>query len=261
MTPEQVLATPPRVLTQAPREFSFSEGYIRLEAILGDEWVRKLRAATEEMVERSRKVTRSDTVFDLEPDHSVGPGGDAHRCRQLFPREAIGKTIVNGGHDRVIEHVRIDVQPETIVGPVIAREVRDCIAGGYFNAARADARQIDRLQLRRKRLTSVRGLLLCIAVPERDDVFVLHERAATFDVRQDVGTPARGERQLHGRRFAVRVRLRVIEIGVTIHKQQPVAPPSFECEQVAEQDRTVSAEYHRKLTAVHHFSDDVRQRL
>jgi hypothetical protein len=59
MTPEQVLAIPPRVLTQAQREFYFSEGYILLEAIIGDEWVRKLRDATEEMVERSRKVTRS----------------------------------------------------------------------------------------------------------------------------------------------------------------------------------------------------------
>ena len=60
MTPEQMLAIPPRVLTQAQREFYFSEGYILLEAIIGDEWMKKLRDATEEMVERSRKVTRSD---------------------------------------------------------------------------------------------------------------------------------------------------------------------------------------------------------
>jgi ectoine hydroxylase len=70
MTPEQILAIPPRVLTQAQREFYFSEGYILLEAIIGDEWVKKLRAATEEMVERSRLVTRSDHIFDLEPGHS-----------------------------------------------------------------------------------------------------------------------------------------------------------------------------------------------
>ena len=79
MTPEQVLAIPPRVLTQAQREFYFSEGYILLEAIIGDEWVRKLRDATDEMVERSRKVTRSDTVFDLEPDHRP----DAPRLRRV----------------------------------------------------------------------------------------------------------------------------------------------------------------------------------
>ena len=41
MTPEQVLAIPPRVLTQAQREFYFSEGYILLEAIIGDEWMQQ----------------------------------------------------------------------------------------------------------------------------------------------------------------------------------------------------------------------------
>jgi len=69
MTPEQVLAIPPRVLTQSQREFYLREGYLLLEKIIGDEWLRKLRAATEEMVERSRKVTQSDKIFDLEPTH------------------------------------------------------------------------------------------------------------------------------------------------------------------------------------------------
>ncbi len=69
MTPEQVLAIPPRVLTQTQREFYFREGYLLLEKVIGDEWLRELRAATEEMVERSRKVTQSDRIFDLEPAH------------------------------------------------------------------------------------------------------------------------------------------------------------------------------------------------
>jgi ectoine hydroxylase-related dioxygenase (phytanoyl-CoA dioxygenase family) len=69
MTPEQVLAIPPRVLTQSQREHYFREGYLLLEKVIGDEWLRELRAATEEMVERSRKVTQSDKIFDLEPAH------------------------------------------------------------------------------------------------------------------------------------------------------------------------------------------------
>ena len=48
MTPEQILDIPPRVLTQAQREFYFSEGYILLERIIGDDWLKKLRAATED---------------------------------------------------------------------------------------------------------------------------------------------------------------------------------------------------------------------
>ena len=69
MTPEQVLALPPRILSQSQREFYFREGYLLVEKIIGDEWLRKLRSATEEMVERSRKVTTSDKIFDLEPAH------------------------------------------------------------------------------------------------------------------------------------------------------------------------------------------------
>lgn len=79
MTPEQVLAVPPRVLSQSQREFYFREGYILLERIIGDEWIMKLRAATEELVERSRKVTQSDKVWDLEPGHRP----DAPRLRRV----------------------------------------------------------------------------------------------------------------------------------------------------------------------------------
>ena len=79
MTPEQILDIPPRVLTQAQREFYFREGYILLEKIIGDEWIARLRQATEELVERSRSVTRSDHAFDLEPDHRP----DAPRLRRV----------------------------------------------------------------------------------------------------------------------------------------------------------------------------------
>jgi ectoine hydroxylase len=71
MTPEQILAIPARVLTQAQRESYFNEGYILLEKIIGDDWLKKLRDATDEMVERSRKVTKPDAVWDLEPDHTA----------------------------------------------------------------------------------------------------------------------------------------------------------------------------------------------
>ena len=71
MTPEQVLSQPPRVLTQAQREFYFSEGYLLLPKILPAEWIQRLRDATDELIERSRKVSRPDKVWDLEPGHSA----------------------------------------------------------------------------------------------------------------------------------------------------------------------------------------------
>ncbi len=71
MTPEQVLAIAPKLLTQQQREFYFNEGYLCLERAIDDTWLNKLRAATDEMVERSRAVTKADAIFDLEPRHSA----------------------------------------------------------------------------------------------------------------------------------------------------------------------------------------------
>jgi ectoine hydroxylase len=79
MTPEQILAIAPRVLTQAQREFYFSEGYLMLERAIDESWIARLRAATDELVERSRRVSKSDAVWDLEPDHRP----DAPRLRRV----------------------------------------------------------------------------------------------------------------------------------------------------------------------------------
>lgn len=70
MTPEQILAIPPQVLSQAQREFYFREGYVMLERVIDQGWLAKLRAATDELVERSRGVSVSDAVWDLEVGHS-----------------------------------------------------------------------------------------------------------------------------------------------------------------------------------------------
>ena len=70
MTPEQIVKIPARVLSQQQREDYFTNGYILLERFIGDEWLKKLRDATNELVEQSKKVTKSDTIFDLEPDHT-----------------------------------------------------------------------------------------------------------------------------------------------------------------------------------------------
>ena len=79
MTPEQILKIPPKVLSQAQREFYFSEGYLCVQRAIGDEWISKLRAATDELIERSRAVAKSDVIFDLEPAHRA----DAPRLRRV----------------------------------------------------------------------------------------------------------------------------------------------------------------------------------
>src|ERR1043166_5572555 len=70
MTPEQILAIPPRALTQRQREAYFEDGFILLERIIPNDWLERLRVATDELVERSRAGTQSNSVFDFEPDHT-----------------------------------------------------------------------------------------------------------------------------------------------------------------------------------------------
>jgi len=70
MTPDDILSIKPKVLTQKQREFYFENGYLLLENLLPEAWIGRLRAATEEMVEKSRAITTSDAVWDLDKGHS-----------------------------------------------------------------------------------------------------------------------------------------------------------------------------------------------
>lgn len=79
MTPEQVLDLPPRILSQSQREAYFRDGYLLVERAIADDWIERLRAATQAMVERSRSVTSSDKIFDLETAHRP----DAPRLRRV----------------------------------------------------------------------------------------------------------------------------------------------------------------------------------
>jgi ectoine hydroxylase-related dioxygenase (phytanoyl-CoA dioxygenase family) len=71
MTPEDILAHKPRVLAQKQREFYFESGYLLLEKIIPESLVQTLRATTTEIIDRSRVVSASDAVWDLEKDHSA----------------------------------------------------------------------------------------------------------------------------------------------------------------------------------------------
>ena len=54
MTPEQVLAHPPKVLTGAQREAYFRDGYLLLERFVPDDWLARLRALSEHFIEIGR---------------------------------------------------------------------------------------------------------------------------------------------------------------------------------------------------------------
>jgi ectoine hydroxylase len=79
MTPEQVLSYKPNVLTQRQRESYFESGYLLLERIIPTEIIERLRRATAEKVEETRRLTKSDAVWDLEPGHNA----DEPKLRRL----------------------------------------------------------------------------------------------------------------------------------------------------------------------------------
>lgn len=68
---EEILKHKPKVVTEAQRDFYFENGYLLLESLVSQEWVARLCEVTESMVEKSRGLTQSDEIFDLEAEHSA----------------------------------------------------------------------------------------------------------------------------------------------------------------------------------------------
>ena len=67
----EVLSRAPTILSQEQRESYLANGYLLLERVVPQEWIDRLNEVTAEFVERSRLLTRSDAIFDLEPNHTA----------------------------------------------------------------------------------------------------------------------------------------------------------------------------------------------
>ena len=70
MTPEDILANPPRVLSQAQRERYFETGFLAAEGLIPQEWLRRLIGLSDAFIEKSRSAVASNEEFDLGPTHS-----------------------------------------------------------------------------------------------------------------------------------------------------------------------------------------------
>lgn len=79
MNPDQILKHPAKVITEAQRRSYFEDGFLLLERAIPPNMLERLRAASNELVERSRLVTKADKVFDIEPDHRP----DSPRLRRV----------------------------------------------------------------------------------------------------------------------------------------------------------------------------------
>ena len=87
------------VLTDEQIEFYHSQGYIGVEGVLSEEEVNDLRRVTSEMVEKSRAVTESDDVFDLEPEHSPD-NPQLRRIKNPFKQHPVFNASLH--HERIL---------------------------------------------------------------------------------------------------------------------------------------------------------------
>jgi ectoine hydroxylase-related dioxygenase (phytanoyl-CoA dioxygenase family) len=69
VTPEHILAQPPRVLTQAQRERYFETGFLAAAGLVPAEWLHRLVELSEAFIAESSQVTASNEAFDLGPLH------------------------------------------------------------------------------------------------------------------------------------------------------------------------------------------------
>ena len=79
MTTEDILAIKPKILSEDQRSSYFEKGYLLVESVVSKDWIERLLEVTDQMVDRSRSLTESDAIFDLEPNHSA----DKPRLRRL----------------------------------------------------------------------------------------------------------------------------------------------------------------------------------
>lgn len=71
MTPEEILAYEPRILTQEQREHYFKHGFVGVQSLVPQDILAELIRVTDEFVDASRPETEPGRIFDIGPGHSA----------------------------------------------------------------------------------------------------------------------------------------------------------------------------------------------
>ena len=74
-----IISQPARVLTQAEREHFFEQGYVVKTSVISEDWIDRLKAGVARLIDKSRNLTVSDGIFDLEEGHTA----DNPRLRRI----------------------------------------------------------------------------------------------------------------------------------------------------------------------------------
>ena len=102
MTPDAIRTHKPTVLTEQQREAYFETGFLAVEGLIPDAWLRRLIALSDAFVDESRGQTVSGEAFDLGPRHSADYPHVRRLRAKLGPEhEALIGTVRNVGYKAV----------------------------------------------------------------------------------------------------------------------------------------------------------------
>lgn len=70
MRAEDILRHRARIMTDAQRKAYFDDGFVVMPKLIDEGWLKVLHEIVAGLIEESRSLTRSNSVFDIEPDHT-----------------------------------------------------------------------------------------------------------------------------------------------------------------------------------------------
>jgi len=161
---------------------------------------------------------------DLDACGVSGSERRAERFDGVAPRQALWPRVVNRPHDRLVKHISVEVNPESVGRAAIPHQVFSSAAGGLASAEATDLVAVDDHHGSGQWLAPKPLPVGAIAACEHAHVLVTHQRPATLDVGNDIRPATRSERQVaRGSCAAQRAGLGLIEIGVSVDVQQAIA--------------------------------------
>ncbi len=85
-----------------------SDGYLAIEGVLSNDELSDLRRVTDEFIEKSRSLTKTDSIYDLGPDHSA----ETPRLRRIS-----NPITQHPVYDAMLRHKGILDRVEQLIGP------------------------------------------------------------------------------------------------------------------------------------------------
>src|SRR5262249_11399228 len=121
----------------------------------------------------------------LQSHRTAGTDCGAQRRYALVPGEAVRPGVVHRRHDRLVEDVGVEMDPETAPGAAVAGKDRGGCAGGGGGAEPMDLIAIDNQHAGRERLTATALAVGSITASEHGHVVIADQWPPPLDVADD----------------------------------------------------------------------------